>query len=127
GQSAIVRYDYDPRQATQIIDGLGYTKGPDGAYRDAGGEKLEVEIRTVSTDINTKIMYAMADFWQRIGVGVDPVVIPPQRQRDLAWRATFPAFDMQRQPSDTEPLKYLYSNQTRVAETNYLGRNYSRY
>src|SRR5581483_6979459 len=79
------------------------------------------------TDINTKIMYSMADFWQRIGVNVDAVVIPPQRQRDLAWRATFPGFDMERQPSDTEPFKYLYSNQSRVAETGYLGRNCSRY
>ncbi len=126
-QSAIVRYVHNPRQAGQLIDGLGYSKGSDGMYRDPNGEKLTVEIRTVSTDINTKIMYAMADFWQKVGVSVDPIVIPPQRQRDLAWRATFPGFDMQRQPSDTEPFKYLYSNQSRVAETNYLGRNYSRY
>ncbi|HZT05789.1 MAG TPA: ABC transporter substrate-binding protein [Chloroflexota bacterium] len=126
-QSAAIRYDFDQRQSAQLLESLGLSKGPDGMYHGANGEKVTVEIRTVSTDINTKIMYAMADFWQKAGVAVDPVVIPPQRQRDLAWRATFPGFDMERQPSDTEPFKYLYASQSRVAETNYLGRNYSRY
>src|SRR5579871_766103 len=37
-QSAIVKYPYDPRQAAQAIESLGYTKAADGLYHDASGE-----------------------------------------------------------------------------------------
>ncbi len=123
----IVTYEYDPRRATQEIEALGYIRGGEGFLRDAAGQRLNVEIRTVSTDINQKIMLTLADAWQRIGVGVELNVIPPQRQRDLPYRATFPAFDMQRQPSQVDTLYNLYSYESRLPETNFIGRNYSRY
>jgi ABC-type transport system substrate-binding protein len=72
-------------------------------------------------------MLTLADAWQRIGVAVEPVTVPPQRQRDLPYRATFPAFDMQRQPSQLDTLYNLYSYESRLPETNFVGRNYSRY
>src|SRR4029453_14151363 len=31
----IVRYPYDPRQAAQLIESLGYTRAADGSYEDA--------------------------------------------------------------------------------------------
>ncbi len=123
----LVTYEYDPRRATQEIEALGYSRGGDGIFRDATGQRLSVEIRTVSTDINQKIMLTLGDSWQRIGVGVEPNVVPPQRQRDLPYRATFPAFDMQRQPSQVDTLYNLYSYESRLPETNFVGRNYSRY
>jgi peptide/nickel transport system substrate-binding protein len=125
--SAIVKYEYDPRRATQEIEGLGYSRGSDGIFRDGSGQRLSVEIRTVATDLNQKIMLTLADAWQRIGVAVEPVTVPPQRQRDLPYRATFPAFDMQRQPSQLDTLYNLYSYESRLPETNFVGRNYSRY
>src|SRR5262249_5269836 len=42
---AVVRYDYDPRRAVQILEGMGLSRGADGAYRDASGERISVEIR----------------------------------------------------------------------------------
>lgn len=125
--SAIVKYEYDPRRALQEIEGLGYVRGADGLFRDATGQRLSVEIRTVSTDLNQKIMLTLGDAWQRIGVAAEPVVVPPQRQRDLPYRANFPAFDMQRQPSRIDTLYNLYSSEARLPETNFIGRNYSRY
>jgi len=55
------------------------------------------------------------------------VVVPPQRQRDLQYRANFPAFDMQRQPASIATLNGLYSSEARMQEANFLGRNYARY
>src|SRR5262249_15804362 len=37
---SVVVYQYDPRKAAELIEGLGYTKGPDGAYRSAAGERI---------------------------------------------------------------------------------------
>jgi peptide/nickel transport system substrate-binding protein len=41
----IVRYEYDPTKAVQMIEGLGYTKGADGMFRDAAGQILSIEGR----------------------------------------------------------------------------------
>jgi peptide/nickel transport system substrate-binding protein len=127
-QATLVRYDFNPGRSTQLIKELGYVQDADGAFRDPAGQRLSVEIRSGSdADLNQKIHLALADSWQRVGVAVDPVVVPPQRQRDLQYRATFPAFDMVRQPSSILTLNNLYSSEARLSETNFLGRNYARY
>ena len=38
-ESAIVKYDYDPRKAMQLLAGLGYTKGSDGFLADGSGQR----------------------------------------------------------------------------------------
>src|SRR5205085_12153330 len=83
---SVVKYDYDPRRSAQLIESLGYTRGPDGIYRDSAGQRLSVEIRATGTDVNTKSMFSIADYWQRVGVGAEQVQIPPQRASDLEYR-----------------------------------------
>ena len=125
--SALVKYDYDPRRAATMIEGLGYAKGPDGMYRDAAGVPLRVEISATQEDQNTKPMFSVADYWQRGGVGVDTVVIPIQRQRDREYRATFPGFTLQGGGSGVLAIKASHGSQARLPENNYTGSNYSRY
>jgi peptide/nickel transport system substrate-binding protein len=128
-EAQITRYDYDPRQAAQLIEGLGYSKGPDGAYRDASSQKLVVEARSVSTvELNQKVILAMADYLQRIGVGVDPNVFPQQRLREQDWIAQFPGFLMYRNPNDLAGLGGLYGSRASLAENNFrVTGNNSRY
>ncbi len=126
-ESALVKYDYDPRRATQMIEGLGYTRGPDGFFRDGAGQRLAVEISATAEDQNTKPMLATADYWQRIGIGVDSVSIPIQRQRDREYRATFPGFTLQGGGSGVAAIKGSHGSQARLPENSYTGSNYSRY
>jgi peptide/nickel transport system substrate-binding protein len=126
-QDAIVRYDYDPRRAAQMIEELGYTKAADGFYRDPAGQQLRVELSATAEDQNTKPMFATADSWQRVGIAVDPVSIPIQRQRDREYRATFPGFTLQGGSSGVAAIKNSHGSQARLPENNYTGSNYSRY
>lgn len=125
----VPRYAHDARRATQLIETLGYTRGADGLYQDAAAQKLAVEIRTTAdNDIHLKTIYPVADFWQRIGVGVDPHVIPTQRQRDLQYRATFPGFEMLRGASGVRGLTSIHSSRAPLPENNFqITGNYSRY
>jgi peptide/nickel transport system substrate-binding protein len=93
---SIVRYEYDPRKASQMIEGLGYARAPDGFFSEvAAGQKLSVEISTtVQNDTHLKAMPAAADYWKQVGVAVDQVPIPLQRIQDREYRATFPAFTL---------------------------------
>lgn len=127
-EARIVRYELDPRKAAQVIEDLGYRKGADGVYRDGGNQRLSFELRTVPTDISSKTMFAVADYWQRLGIAVDPVVIPVQRQRDQEYVATFPGFTLFRQPLDVRRLKALRSSEAPLPENNFrVTGNNARY
>lgn len=127
----IVRYDYDPRRAAQIIEGLGYSRGPDGVFRDGAGQRLGLEMRTTAGDLlREKVLLTVADDWQRVGVAADPVIVPRQRAQDQEYRATFPAFELVRQPNSEAALASLHSRAARLPENNYVGvggTNYARY
>ena len=91
-EASIPRSDYHPRRAAELLQELGYAKGPDDAYRDAAGQRLEVEVRTSTIEEHVKAGAAIADYWQRLGVGATTARVAPQRVQDLEYVATFPAF-----------------------------------
>jgi peptide/nickel transport system substrate-binding protein len=127
-ESSVVRYPYDPARTAQLIQGLGYTRGADGIYRDAAGQRLAVEVRTTSNDdVQMKTMASTADYWQQAGVGVDQVAVPPQRSQDREYRATRPAFEIVRQPNGVKELSRLYGGNTPLPENDYTGVNRSRH
>jgi peptide/nickel transport system substrate-binding protein len=127
-EDQIVRYEYDPGRATQVIEALGYAKAPDGFFRDAAGQRLSVELRTTAdNDIHRATVFPIADAWQRVGVGVEPNVIPVQRQRDREYRANSPAFEMLQQGNDLPSLATHHSREIPVADNNYVGRSKHRY
>lgn len=129
-ERAIVRYEYDVARAVALIEGLGYTKGPDGGFRDAAGQRLSVEVRTTGgDDLQEKTLFSLADDWQRLGLVVEPVVIPRQRAQDREYRANFPAFEQVRQPNDLTPgaLMRYHGSEAALPDNNYRGNNRMRY
>ena len=124
-EPAIVKYTYDPRQAAQVIDGIGLQKGADGFYLDASGQPMQVEIRTnAGDDLKDKLLLATADYWKRIGVDVNTFIVPRQQASDREFRATYPGFDLVRQPFD--PVRWR-STQAALPSNNFNGENRTRY
>lgn len=129
-ESSIVRYTYDTGQATNAIQALGYARGADGTLRDSVGQPLMLEIRTTGgDDVQEKTMLSIADYWQRIGIQMDPVVVPRQRATDREYRSNFPAFEEVRQPNSLTPdaLTRLYGPEASLPENNYRGSNRMHY
>jgi peptide/nickel transport system substrate-binding protein len=125
--NSVVRYEYDPRRAAQLIEGLGYSKGSDGMYRDPGGERLALELRSNGETITEKTIIPTADMWNRLGLTTEPLLVPPQRMADREYVATFPGFRMMRQPNDANMVSRLRSDLTPLPENRFVGSNYSRY
>jgi peptide/nickel transport system substrate-binding protein len=124
-ESRIVKYDYDPRRAAQLIEGLGYQKRADGLFYDPAGQKLQVEARTnAGDDFKEKMLLASADFWKAAGVDVDVVISPRQRASDREYRASYPGFDLVRQPFD--PTRFR-SSESPLPENKWRGNNRMRY
>jgi peptide/nickel transport system substrate-binding protein len=124
---SVVKYDYDPRRAAQLIERLGYTRGVDGVYRDASGERLTLELRSNGERITENAIIPVAAFWMSVGVATEPNVVPQQRIADREYMAVFPGFRMMRQPDDPEAISRFHSNQTPLPDSRFVGRNYSRY
>jgi ABC-type transport system substrate-binding protein len=124
---AVVRYEYDPRRATQMLEAMGYTRGSDRLFRDAANQRITVEMRATVIDILQKTVLALADDWQQVGVVVEPHSIAPARQADREYRATFPAFDTSRGNNSAESFKTFLSSEARVRETGYAGQNFPSY
>jgi peptide/nickel transport system substrate-binding protein len=121
-EPAIVRYGYEPRQATQLIESLGYTRGSDGIFADARGLRLVVSVYTpVQNDIHAKTLTAIADQWQQIGVATDQVLVPAQRMGDREYLAQFPAFELVERPNNLtlNAIRRFHSSQTPLPENQF--------
>jgi peptide/nickel transport system substrate-binding protein len=124
-ESAIVKYDYDVRRAVELIEGLGYTRGGDGFFRDASGQQLRVEPRTnAGDDLKDKLLFSTVDYWQRVGVAAEAYIVPRQAASDRELRSTYPGFDLVRQPF--EPLR-LHSAEAPLPTNRWAGSNRGRY
>jgi peptide/nickel transport system substrate-binding protein len=127
-QPYIVRHDYNPRAAVQIVENMGFVRGADGFFRDATGERLTVEARaTGGEDAREKMIFVMAEDWKRIGINGEALVIPRQRQNDREWRLARPGFEVVNQPSDIRGLARFHSREIPTSENNFRGNNRGRY
>jgi peptide/nickel transport system substrate-binding protein len=127
-ESAIIRYEYDPRRAAQMIEALGYSKAADGIYRDGAGQRLGFEIRTnAGQDLNEKTTLAVSNLWSQLGIDITTNIIPTQRARDREYIATNPAFHIRGQSRYLERLRFRHSQQTPLPANDFVGQNYSRY
>jgi peptide/nickel transport system substrate-binding protein len=127
-QARIVSYDYDPRTAAQMVEELGYARGADGLLADGTGQRLSVEIRQAGGDsTRQKVLLSVGDYWRRIGVGMEPHFVSPQRQQDRQYRATFPSFELVQNPNYLRGLTNLHSSQAPLPTNNFSGSNRSRY
>jgi len=127
-ESAIVKYDYDPQRAEQLLNEIGYARGGDGVMRDAQGQVLHLEVRTTASPaIHGKTFYPMVDFWERLGLDIDPVVIPVQRLTDLEYRTQQPTFEVVRYPNGVVNLWRVHSDATPLPSNKFTGHNRSRY
>ena len=123
-RSSIVVHEYDPRRAMQLLDQVGLARGPDGTYRDVAGQPLTVQARTTEDDLRQRLLLSLGQYWQAVGVTLDPVVIPGQRTSDREYRASRPGFELTRTPSTPDAYR---SSEIPLAENRFVGNNRLRY
>lgn len=126
-EDSAVKYEYDAARATRMIEALGYSRGSDGLFQDAAGQKLAVEIRSNGERITERTLEPLANMWTRLGVSTEPLLVPVQRIADRDYVATYPGFRLMRQPNAVGSLSRVRSNQTPLPENRFVGSNYARY
>jgi peptide/nickel transport system substrate-binding protein len=78
-QATMVRYEYDPDLALELMAEAGWTPGPGGVLTNAAGQPFTVSIRTVAGDkLKESTQAIVADYWTQIGVQVETDNQPSQ-------------------------------------------------
>lgn len=129
-QDAAVRYEYDPRKTTQMLEEIGFQKGTDGLYQDVSGQRLSFDLRALESDPQDRIRatVVVADYWKRLGLDVTPFLVPPQQATDRTYISEFPTFFVSGCTSTYDRVtNCFHSSQARTAQTRFNGPNRSRY
>lgn len=128
-EAGVMHYEYDPRRAAQMIEGLGYSKAAaDGFYHDTAGQRLSpVEVRTTAADEAEKIMFTTVDGWERLGVPAQPSIVPRARNQDREYRHTRPGFIIVGGQHGLDSIAPFQTSQIPTAATNWVGGNNAQY
>jgi peptide/nickel transport system substrate-binding protein len=124
------RYEYDPRRASQILDGLGFQKGADGIYRDGSNRQLQLEVRAGESEQASKVASAVADYWHQLGIAATPLRGTSAQARDPEFFSAYPGFLLIGSSNDVGGLRFLRSSQAPLASNNFRvagSPNRSRY
>lgn len=90
-ERAITRYVYDPRRAEQLLQGAGFRRGADGLFADAGGARLDPELRGRAGQEDQEAAISV-DSWRRAGVDAGLEIISAAQSANSEFRSTFPGF-----------------------------------
>jgi ABC-type transport system substrate-binding protein len=119
-----VKYDYDPRRAAQLIEGLGYVRR-DGIFHDAAGQRLALDTRT--NPGHEQRISAIGDYFRQVGIAAEPFIIPDARRTDREFNTTFPGVRLWRLPNEVGDISRLHSREAPLPENRFNGGNRSRY
>ena len=76
-QRGLTRYPYDLASGERLLTETGWTRGPDGAFQSASGQRFKIEVRVVDVSRgNVQQATALVDQWKRAGLEADLFVIP---------------------------------------------------
>jgi peptide/nickel transport system substrate-binding protein len=99
-QDAVTRYPYDVRQATSLLDEVGWQRGQD-AMLQKDGKAFAVKIRDMEGEKQPLIV---ADYWKAVGVVGSYEYESPSQLQDRQWRATFSGAVMYRNNTDLQSV-----------------------
>src|SRR5688500_13718612 len=106
-----------------MMEGLGLTRGSEGMLRDAQSKPVgEMKVMTTGqNDLGVKSAFAVVDYWRKVGVDANVVVSSTQQERDLVYRATYPAMEIIQYSTGIDRLVSYHSTNAATAANNYAG------
>jgi peptide/nickel transport system substrate-binding protein len=123
-QRGIPRFPYDLAQAERLMREAGWTRGADGMFQNAAGQRFTIEVRVVANaPINVRRGEALADLWKRSGFDSEFYPIPSQSRDRQELKATAPGVFVQPDTMTPDLFDLFRSTQIATAENRWQGRN----
>ncbi len=105
-ERAITHYPFDPQRVEQLLNEAGFRKEGAG-FVTAAGERFRPHLMVDSAALFERELNVVQDSWTRIGIDVDPFILPAAQIRN-------------NEPRNTWPDLYLTSGGVREADMNLL-------
>lgn len=126
---AAIKYEFDPRRASQLMEEMGYRKAADGFYQDAQGRQLTMEVRGVQEEeVRVKTTLTSEADWRAFGINTNLVMLPATGV-DPRNQATWPATRTAGIAGGLVAGLYNYfsASRVRLPENNFVGGGGPRY
>lgn len=91
-EDVVVRYDYDPRRAQQLLSEAGWLRIGDTSVVNHAGERVALGLSTTASAQGEQTITIVGDQWKAIGLSVELSTLGATQARDLRVRASFPGF-----------------------------------
>jgi peptide/nickel transport system substrate-binding protein len=86
----VAKYPFDFRRAEQLLGEAGFTKGREGFFVSANGDRFQPAAWNQGDPQHQRLAAIVVHTWQRAGIDVQSSVMPQALRRDQQARATFP-------------------------------------
>lgn len=126
---AAVKYEFDPRRASQLMEEMAYRKGSDGIYQDAQGRPLTMEPWGIQEEeVRVKTTLTSEADWRAFGIATRLVMLPATGV-DAPTAATWPATITKGVAGGLQAglFSYFSVSRVRLPENNFQGGNGPRY
>ena len=127
-QRGFPRYPYDVTQAERLMRDAGWTRGTDGMYQNAAGQKFNIEVRVVANaPVNTRRGEALADQWKQSGFGSQLYAIPTNAANRQELKAVAPGVFIMPDTMASNLFDMFLSHQIAAAENRWSAQNLLAY
>lgn len=127
-QRGFPRYGYDLTRAERLLGEAGWTRGSDGAFQNAAGQRFTTEVRVVeSTPLNTRQGLALVDQWKRGGLEVDFVSVGKNATNKAELKALSKGVFHQADTMTPDTFEQFRSTQFATEANRWSGRNITTY
>lgn len=122
---SITKYAYDPRRTEQLMAEVGYTKGSDGVFVSATGERFNGQLMNQAGIQPERETTIMQETWRRAGFDISAYIVPVSQSTDSQARATFPSMQNASGGSGEESklITVVNSAQVGTPQNRWMGDN----
>jgi peptide/nickel transport system substrate-binding protein len=127
-QRGFPKYPYDVSAADRLMREAGWTKGSDGIYQNAAGQKFNIEVRVVANaPVNTRRGEALVDQWKSSGFGSQIYGIPSQASDRQEQKARAPGVFIMPDTMAYDLFDLFNSKDIAAADNRWSARNLLAY
>jgi peptide/nickel transport system substrate-binding protein len=91
----VAKYPYSIPMAERLLTEAGYSKGADGYFADASGQRLSLELRSFAAEPGPTEATILSSQWKQFGLESNLNIIPAAQSQNLEMVSAFPALRLE--------------------------------